>query len=300
VRIISALLACLLLAACSSSTPSSSAIRADYEQNLPGLLSLQDFKLENGRNEGTPEHPVWVARFSAQVAPREATYDIDTVVDHVRILKPVRAAGEAMSVYGNLRATRQDKEWHFQFQSDGSSNPVIGRPRGDYGPDALIADSPKAKALLAKIAQEKEQARIAEETRLAAEAAERKQKEEADAAKRKRIEAAVAKYHAAFATRQLGDMVEPGKQRAFLVTADAASGKVVGTDLYDCTSSFAATVIHAGLLGNGESGVIEVRKNLDRIRRELIGSPRHGINSDNYAGYARGCSLRLLERISNE
>jgi hypothetical protein len=300
-RIILGFLACLLLAACSSSTPSSSDIRAEFTQNLPGLLELKDFKLEDGHNVGSGDEPVWVARFTATVTPREATYDIDTVAGDVRILKPVRAAGEAMSLYGTVRSTRSGDKWTYQFQSDGSSNPVIGRPRSDYGPDALVAGSPEAKALLAKIAHEKEQARIAEESRLAAEAAERKQKEQAEAAKRKRIEAAVAKYHAAFATDDLGRMVDPGTRRSFLVTAKADDrDRVWGTDVYTCDSSFAKTVVHAGLLQPGESGVVEVAASRQRQDGGFVGSPRHGVNSENQTSYRYACTIRLLERISNE
>lgn len=291
------MLSCLLLAACSASAPSDADIRTAFEQELPGLVQLQDFELANRRNVGSDESPAWMERITARVAVREATYDIDTVLDGKRILKPVRSAGDSFPVYATVRASRSGDRWEYRFIEDASSKPVVGHPRSDFGPDALIAGSPEAKALQARIAQEKEKARIEEEARLAAEAAERKQKEEAEAAKRKRIEAAVAKYHAAFATRRLGDMVDPGKHRAFLVAADAGAGKVAGTDLYDCTSSFAASVIHAGLLKDGESGVIEVQKNLVRQDRKFIGSPRHGINSTNYSGYARGCSLRLLERI---
>ncbi|HET8897405.1 MAG TPA: hypothetical protein VFN09_01295, partial [Rhodanobacteraceae bacterium] len=158
-RLLLGLLACLLLAACSSSTPSTGDVRAGFSQNLPGLLELKDFKLEDGHNVGSDDKPVWVARYTATVAPRQPTFDIDTVEGDVRILKPVRAAGEAMSLYGSVRSTRSGDTWSHRFQSDGSSNPVIGRPRSDYGPDALVAGSPEAKALLAKMAHEKEQAR---------------------------------------------------------------------------------------------------------------------------------------------
>lgn len=296
-RLLLGLLACLLLAACSSSSPSSGAIRAEFTQNLPGLLELKDFKLEDGHNVGSDDKPVWVARYTATVAPRQPTFDIDTVEGDVRILKPVRAAGEAMSLYGSVRSTRSGDTWSHRFQSDGSSNPVIGRPRSDYGPDALVAGSPEAKALLAKIAQQKEQARIAEETRLATEAAERKTKEEAEAAKRKRVEAAVAKYHAGFAPDKLGGLVSRGEKGRFLVTGAAEEGRVWGTDIYTCGSTFSKTVVHAGLLKDGETGIVEVKKT-NESHRNFAGSPRNGVASMNDEFEYEYCTVRLLERIS--
>lgn len=300
-RIVSGFLVCLLLAACSSSAPSGGELRQQFEQELPSLLSLTEFNLENRRNVGDDEQPVWMARFTAKVAPREATYDIDTVEGGVRILKQVRAAGEALSMYGTVRSTRQGKNWQHRFQADGSSKPVIGRPRSDYGADALVADSPQARALLAKIEKEKELARIAEETRLAAEAAERRKKEEAEVAKRTRIEAAVAKYGAAFAPKELGDMVDAGSKRAFLVTASAGGdrARVWGTDDYTCGSNFARAVVHAGLLKEGEAGIVEVAESSEGRRGGFVGSPRNGVSSRNATAYNNVCTLRLLERIPN-
>lgn len=294
------MLSCLLLAACSASAPSDADIRTAFEQELPGLVQLQDFELANRRNVGSDESPAWMERITARVAVREATYDIDTVLDGKRILKPVRSAGDSFPVYATVRASRSGDRWEYRFIEDASSKPVVGHPRSDFGPDALIAGSPEAKALQARIAQEKEKARIEEEARLAAEAAERKQKEEAEAAKRKRIEAAVAKYHAAFATPALGKMVDPGTKQYFLVTATFnARDRVWGTDSYDCSSSFAKTVVHAGLLKPDETGVVEVSASPKQQRGGFLGSPRHGVNSENQTSYAYACTVRLLERISN-
>src|SRR5690606_21892902 len=207
--------------ACGASGPGSGDIKAAFERDMPGIVEPKSFTLENPRNAGSDERPVWVARTIAEMALRETTYDIETVEGGVRILKPVRQAGEPFSFYGTVRSERSGDGWRHSFRSDGSSNPVMGRPRSDYGPDALIADSPEAKALLAKIAQEKEQARIAEETRIAEEAAERKRKEEAEAAKRQRIEAAFAKYEAAYAPETIQKLnLAEGRKVNLLVTAN--------------------------------------------------------------------------------
>ena len=294
-----------LLAACGSSGPTQSEIRAAFEQEIPGLLELKEFKLEQARNTGSDENPVWVARVIATLAPREATYEIDTVEDGVRVLKQVRAAGERINTYGTARSVRNDKGWRHSFQYDGSTDPALGRPLSEYGAGALVAGTPEADALLAEIKRKREEARIAEETRIAAEAAEQKRKEEAEAAKRKRVEAAAAKHSAAFATPTLGEMVNPGASVNFLVTADISGRQgVIGTDLYGCSSNLSKVVIHAGLLKPGETGVVAVTRNAEAKRRNFIGSPRNGINStnhsDNWNQESNGCTVRLLERIPNE
>src|SRR5690606_37113419 len=222
-RSLFALAAAVLLAGCGSSAPPQADICSAYQQALPGLLALKELELENLRNSGSEERPVWTARTIATLEVREPTYEIQTVEGGVRILKPVRAQGETFSSYGTLRSERSGEGWRHRFQSDGSSNPVLGRPRSDYGPDALVADSAEARALLERIEQEREAARIAEETRLAEEAAERQRKEQAEAEKKLRIERAVAKHGAAFATDTLGRMVDRGGSRAFLITGNSGS-----------------------------------------------------------------------------
>lgn len=302
-RIAFVAIAALLLAACSDKQPGETDIRQQFElTELPGLVELKSFALEQQRNTGSDEQPVWLARYIAEVAVREDTYEIETVEGNARLLKPVRRAGETFPVYGVVRSERAGDGWRHSFQRDGSSNPVLGRPHGDYGPDALIAGSPEAKALLAKIEQEKEQARIAEEARLAEEAAERKRKEEAEAAKRQRIEAAVAKHGAGFAPDRVRDIwTSAGKKLNVLVTAKVESstrtGEVYGTDRYADESDFPRSVIHAGLLKPGETGIIEIT--LFRESGLFQGSPRNGIDSIDTTNW-NTYSMRLLERISSE
>lgn len=295
-------LTCLLVA-CGSSQPSSSDIRAAFEQEMPGLLELKDFKLEQARNTGSEENPVWVARAIATVAPREATYEIDTVEGGVRILKPVFAAGQRFNTYGTVRSVPSDKGWRHSFQNDGSSNPTLGRPRGDYGPDALVVGSPEADALLAEIKRKREEARIAEETRLAEEANERKRKEEAEAIKRQRAESLVAKYRAEFAPESLSrfqygcDRGHIGKSYYYLVqdASPDGGGDCRGTDIYMPNSNFAKCIVHAGALARGESGVVKVT--IGGSQRHFIGSPRNGVNSassgDAYCSY----QIELAEKM---
>lgn len=292
----------LLLSACGGAgAPSRDDIRTAFEQEMPGLLELKEFSLEQHRNTGSEERPVWVARVIATLAMREATYEIETVEGDVRLLKPVRAAGETFNTYGTVHSERAGETWRHRFQTDRSSNPVLGRPRSDYGPDALLSDSPEARTLLAKIAEEKEQARIAEETRIAAEAAELKRQEEADAAKRQRIEAAVARHGAAFAPRTIsGNGYEDGIKLRFLVTArSSGNGQVWGTDLYRRDSDFSKSVVHAGLLKDGETGIVEVTTTPRQGGGQFNGTPRNGVNTSN-ARESYGYTMRLIERIASE
>src|SRR5690606_4413213 len=98
-RTVFAVLGCVLLVACSlSGGPPLQDVRTADIQPLPGGLAVVELALDAARNVGNDTAPVWVARLRAKVALREPPYDIETVVGGVRILKPVRAAGESFSV----------------------------------------------------------------------------------------------------------------------------------------------------------------------------------------------------------
>jgi len=307
-RTVFAVLGCVLLVACSlSGGPPPQDVRTAYIQTLPGLLAVEEFALDDARNVGNDTAPVWVARLSAKVALREPTYDIETVVGGVRILKPVRAAGESFSVYGTVRSERTGNGWRHHFERDATSNPVIGRARADYGPDALIAGSAEAESLVAEKTRVAEQARIAEETRIAEEAAERKRKEDAEAAHRARIEAAAAKYHAAFAPDNLRRMANGpenvGKTLHFIVDGLewSGSGRLIGTDIYSLDSDFAKAVAHAGVLKRGQSGIVAAT--IVAAPRQYAGSPRNGVDSRSGTIGSTCCyqaySLRLAERLTD-
>lgn len=291
------LLGALLLGACGGK-PSTGEMRQQYQlTQLPGLLELSSFQVESPRNIGSDDSPVWLARYTAEVAVREDTYELDEVLQGRRLLKPVRAASETFKLYGTVRSQRAGKGWSHHFQSDGSSNPLLGRPLADYGPEALVAGSPEAVALQREAEQAREQQRIAEETARAQEAAELRQKEEAEAARRKLLEDAVARHKAAFAPGRMADLnLQEGVKVALLVTASSSGpGKVWGTDRYTGDSDFAKSVLHAGLLKDGETGIVEATST---DTWNFLGSPRNGVDSQNYTGRsARSYTLRLLERI---
>lgn len=290
----------LLTAACGNRQPSVADIREQFAlDELPGLIELKAFELDARRNIGNDESPIWLARYTAEVAVREDTFEIDTVEGETRLLKPVRKTGESFRLYGTVQSDPSGDGWRHRFQRDGSSNPVLGRPRGDYGPDALVADTPEAQALLADIERQRDQERIAAETARAAEAAERQRTEEAEAAKRQRIEEAVARHNAGFAPNTVRSIfTRAGDTLNVLVTAKRESstrhGEVYGTGRYGYESDFPRSVVHAGLLRPGETGIVEITHFYEKGLFQ--GSPRNGVDSldtDRWNTY----SMRLLERI---
>lgn len=293
-----AIVAMLSLAACGSG-PSTGDMKRQYETGeLPGLLALESFQTEGRRNVGSKESPVWLSRYTAVVGTREDTYELQEVLEGRRLLKPVRTAGETFKLYGTVRARRMGKDWQYAFQGDGSSNPVLGRPLADYGPEALVVGSAEARELLVRVQAEREKQRLEQETRLAAETAERRQKEEAEIARRKQVEELVARHKAAFAPSRMSDLnLREGDKVALLVTASSnGPGKVWGTDRYTGDSDFAKSVLHAGLLKEGQTGIVEATS---ADTWNFLGSPRNGVDSQNYTGRsARSYSLRLLERIA--
>jgi len=293
------LLLATVVSACSSNTPSNSDISAEFRATeLPGLLELESFAVESPRNIGSKDDPTWLARYTAEVATREDTFDIETVTDGKRLLKPVHSAGTGFKLYGIVRSERSGDGWRHHFQSDSSSNPVLGRPRSDYGPDALVIGSPEALALIAEARQRQQQEAIEREARLAEEAAERKRAEDAEAAARQRLEAAVAKYDAGFAPQRMADLrYDVGDEFTFLVKASmAGKNDVIGTTTYGRRSDFVKSVIHAGLLKPGETGVVSVKVVASHYS-PFLGSPRNGVDSLNSSSSDYAYTLRLLERI---
>jgi hypothetical protein len=63
-----------------------------------------------------------------------------------------------------------------------------------------------------------------------------------------------------------------------------AEGSLWGTDVYTADSRLAAVAVHAGLLREGERGLIRVTF-VDGDGRDYPGSTRHGIQSYDYASY---------------
>lgn len=74
-----------------------------------------------------------------------------------------------------------------------------------------------------------------------------------------------------------------GQTFTFKVTGNAAAGSVWGTDLYTTDSALAAVAVHAGLLKNGETGVIKV--SMVPSPPAFVGSVRNGVSSSAYNQY---------------
>jgi hypothetical protein len=298
----SSVLLLLLLSACASRAPSDADLRKQYQtEELPGILELKAFTIESRRNAGDENHPKWLARFSAEAALREDTFDIDTVVEGRRLLKPAHRAGENFKLYGTVQSESDGNTWTHRFQNDESSVPAIGRPFSNYGPEALVLDSPEAKALLAEVERKREQQRIVDEATRAENAAKHKQQEEAEAEKRQRTEAAVAKYKAVFAPQKVEDLrLKDGTKLAVLVTASSdGDGRVWGSDRYSFDSDFSKSVVHSGVLRTGQTGIIELTGL--SYPEQFFGSPRNGIDSESKIGdnnlRNHSYTLRLLESL---
>lgn len=74
-----------------------------------------------------------------------------------------------------------------------------------------------------------------------------------------------------------------GQTFTFKVTGNAAAGSVWGTDVYTTDSALAAVVVHAGLLKNGETGVIKVT--MLPSPPAFVGSVRNGVSTSGYNQY---------------
>jgi hypothetical protein len=79
---------------------------------------------------------------------------------------------------------------------------------------------------------------------------------------------------------------EIGSSLLFEVTG-TTDGSVWGTDVYTGDSTLAAAAVHAGILQNGEQGVIRVTF-VDTINVTFTGSTRNGIESRDFEGWPTG------------
>jgi hypothetical protein len=88
-----------------------------------------------------------------------------------------------------------------------------------------------------------------------------------------------------------------GDEFTFLVKASmAGKNDVIGTTTYGRRSDFVKSVIHAGLLKPGETGVVSVKVVASHYS-PFLGSPRNGVDSLNSSSSDYAYTLRLLERI---
>jgi hypothetical protein len=74
-----------------------------------------------------------------------------------------------------------------------------------------------------------------------------------------------------------------GEVFAFSVTGAVAGGSIWGTDMYTTDSRLAMAAVHAGLLKDGETGVVKVK--IVAGQPSYAGSAKNGVTSSGYGGY---------------
>lgn len=74
-----------------------------------------------------------------------------------------------------------------------------------------------------------------------------------------------------------------GEILSFSVTGAMAGGSIWGTDTYTTDSRLAMAAVHAGVLKEGETGVVKVK--IVAGQPSYAGSARNGITSSGYGGY---------------
>lgn len=79
---------------------------------------------------------------------------------------------------------------------------------------------------------------------------------------------------------------QPGQQVLYEVTG-SADDVIWGTDVYTGDSALATAAVHAGVLREGETGVVRVTF-VDTLNVAFNGSLRNGIESDSFGAYPVG------------
>jgi hypothetical protein len=74
-----------------------------------------------------------------------------------------------------------------------------------------------------------------------------------------------------------------GETLSFSVTGTAAGGSIWGTDTYTTDSNLAMAAVHAGVLKDGETGVVKVK--IVAGQPSYAGSAKNGITSSGYGNY---------------
>jgi|GEM_PF-1556707 len=94
-----------------------------------------------------------------------------------------------------------------------------------------------------------------------------------------------------------GLLVNPGNMTAyrgqngssFNVQVTAGGGTIWGTDVYTDDSSVAVAALHAGLLADGETGIVTVT--IQAGQSSYLGTSRNGVNSSNHGSHPGSYSL---------
>lgn len=81
----------------------------------------------------------------------------------------------------------------------------------------------------------------------------------------------------------------PGEVYLFSLTANKAAGTIWGTNVYTDDSNLKASAVHAGVLGNGESGVVRVV--IVPGQSQYLGSTQNTVNSVSYGKFASSYAI---------
>jgi LCCL domain-containing protein len=74
-----------------------------------------------------------------------------------------------------------------------------------------------------------------------------------------------------------------GETFSFSVTGAAAGGSIWGTDIYTTDSRLNTAAVHAGVLKDGETGIVKVK--IVAAQASYAGSARNGVTSSGYGNY---------------
>jgi hypothetical protein len=75
----------------------------------------------------------------------------------------------------------------------------------------------------------------------------------------------------------------------YVQVTGTTSGSVWGTDIYTIDSNLGTAAVHAGVLSNGQKGIIKVR--LLPGQSSYVASTRNGVTTRNYGSYGMSYSL---------
>lgn len=85
---------------------------------------------------------------------------------------------------------------------------------------------------------------------------------------------------------------EIGKTFTYKITGNAAAGTLWGTDTYTLDSALAAAVVHAGVVKDGQTGVVRIK--IVASPASFVGSTRNGVTSHPYGVYP--AAYKIIKR----
>jgi hypothetical protein len=83
-----------------------------------------------------------------------------------------------------------------------------------------------------------------------------------------------------------------GKTFTYKIKGQAAAGTLWGTDTYTLDSALAAAVVHAGVVKDGQMGIVRIK--IVASPAAFVGSTRNGVTSHPYGDYP--AAYKILKR----